>query len=81
MWWSKPVRVLIGSNTTYVVATNERAAELMLGTEWPGSESALHRKARVAILKSMDRPDDPASARAARRAFEAAAREAGILKE
>lgn len=81
MRWSNPVRVLIGPNTTYVVATNERAAEMLLGDGWPGKEAAVHLRARRAILRAMDKPDDPGPMHGAQRAFEDAAREAGILIE
>lgn len=81
MWWTNPVRVLIGSNKTYNVTSSERAAELLLGDGWPNRDSARHLRARQAVLRAMEKPDDPGPMHAAQRAFADAAREAGILME
>jgi len=80
-WWPTPVRVLIGPNKTYNVTSNEQAAELLLGDGWPNRKGARHLHARKAVLRSMEKPGDPGPMHGAMRAFEAAAREAGILME
>jgi hypothetical protein len=77
-WWSEPVRVMVGNGTALNVSTNDQAASVLL-REWPASEGARLVRAKKAVLRSMERPDDPGTRYSARRAFEAAAREAGIL--
>lgn len=81
MWWRSPVRVMVGASTAYNVTSNTLAAELLLGEAWPGKGSARHLRAREAVLRSMERPADAVATIAAQKAFEAAAREAGILME
>ena len=79
-WWDRPVRVMISNSTAYNVQTSERAAEILL-FNWPRDTGEKHLRARQAIVRAMEHPEDPGPTIAARRAFEAAAREAGILAE
>ncbi len=76
--WERPVRVLIGNSTAYNVTTLERAAELLMN-DWPEGAGSL--RAKQAIVRAMERPNDPGTAYSARQAFEAAAREADLLVE
>lgn len=76
--WDEPVRVQIGSSTAFNVTTNYRTAELLLG-KWPVPASEQLTRAKASILRARERPDDPGTQLAARRAFEAAANEAGGL--
>lgn len=78
-WWDKSVRISLDGRVAINVNSNEAAAELLLGADWPGKRSKRHLYARETILMSADRPDDPGAAIAARMAFEAVAREAGVL--
>lgn len=75
-WWSRPVHVAVSNGTSVVVNNNRLAAEMLL--KWPleGSEKAAW--ARRAILRSMERPDDPGPLLSAQMWFEAAAEEAGL---
>ncbi len=77
-WWSEPVRVAVSGGTAVNVSSNGEAAKMLL-EEWPEEAGEKHLRARQTILRSMNRPDDPGTLYAARMAFEAAAREAGIL--
>lgn len=76
-WWSEPVRVEIGTGTALNVNNSVQAARLLL-EEWPHKGPKALR-ARAAILKALERPDDPEVLDAAREAFVAAAGEAKIL--
>lgn len=79
-WWSEPVRVAVSGGTAVNVSSNGEAARMLL-EEWPEEAGDKHLRARQTILRSMDRPGDPGTLYAARMAFEAAAREAGMLRE
>lgn len=77
-WWDRPVKVLVDSNTTHHVTRPNRAADLLLH-DWPEFYSPAYERAKVAILKAMEEPEDADLNEASRLAFEEAAREAGIL--
>lgn len=77
-WWDRQVRVMIGSSTTHNVTRPNRAADLLLN-EWPDEGGPAYRKAKEAVLRAMEDPDDASLNVASRLAFEEAAREAGIL--
>lgn len=78
--FSPPVRVALGKlgNVTFTVSTPERAAEVLL-QEWPTEGGSKHLAARKAVLKALEAARDARAAQRARKAFEAAADEAGIL--
>lgn len=78
-WWPDTVRVQIGSRTVFNVNSNEQAAHLLMN-EWP-LKGDRYVRAMEAVLRSMEKPNDPGPRHAAFRDFEAAAREAGILVE
>lgn len=78
LWWSEPVRVAISSGTAVNVTSNAQAAKMLLD-EWPEESGEKLLRARQTILRSMESPDDAGTLLAARLAFEAAARAAGIL--
>ncbi len=79
LWFSPPVSVWIRAPKMirYNVNNVPRAAELLL-TEWPVEGGKAHRKAQSACLDCLEGRCD---ADAVRKAFEEAAREAGILHE
>lgn len=77
-WWGRPVPIVVGSNTTHHVTRPSAAAELLLH-DWPAEGGPAYTIAKVAILKALEDPDDDRLSGAARKAFEEAAREAGIL--
>lgn len=77
-WWDRPVKVLVGSNTTHHITRPSAAADLLLH-DWPEFYGPDYERAKVAILKAMENPDDVSLNVASRLAFEEAAREAGIL--
>lgn len=77
-WWDRQARVMIGSSTTHNVTRPSRAAELLMN-EWPDAGGPAYRKAKEAVLRAMEDPDDDELNSASRHAFEEAAREAGIL--
>lgn len=77
-WWDRPVKVLVGSNTTHHITRPSAAADLLLH-DWPEFYGPAYERAKVSILKAMDDPDDASLNAASRLAFEEAAREAGIL--
>lgn len=79
-WWNRPVHVALGSGTEVTVNSNEKAASLLLN-HWPENSIQQQQWACRALLRSMERPDDPGTLHAARQAFEAAAQAAGILVE
>lgn len=61
-----------------VFLERNRAADLLLN-EWPDESGSAYRKAKEAVLRAMEYPDDNGLNAASRLAFEEAAREAGIL--
>lgn len=77
-WWDRQVRVMIGSSTAHNVMRPSHAAELLMN-EWPAEGGPDYRKAKEAVLRALESPDDGSLNVASRRAFEDAAREAGIL--
>lgn len=79
-WWSSPVHVAVSNRLSVAVTSTERAAELLL-YEWPGEDTDRVRTARRALLRAMERQDDSRRLTAARKAFAAAADEAGILMD
>lgn len=76
--WSKPVRIKVGMGSAVDVTSNGQAAKMMMD-EWPIPAGDKLLRARVAVLRSMQRPDELDALAAARAAFEAAAEEAHIL--
>ena len=78
--FDKPVRVALGraGSVTFNVTTPEQAAEKLL-MEWPVEAGKRHLAARKAVLKAMEHAHDVLLLAKARKAFEAAAEEAGIL--
>jgi hypothetical protein len=79
--FDKPVRVALGpaGNVTYVVSTPLQAAQKLLN-EWPDVTGNRQLAARKAVLKAMENAQDALLRAKARKAFEEAAREAGILQ-
>jgi len=79
--FDKPVHVALGpyGNILYIVDTPRMAADKLLN-QWPAEPGKQHLAARKAILKAMENDQDAALAAKARKAFEAAAQEAGILR-
>ena len=73
-WWNKPVAVR-KSGITYQVNNVLHAANMLLD-EWPDTSAAAW-KARSACMAALEGGDKDA----AREAFEAAARAAGVLVE
>lgn len=75
--FDRPVRILTGKGRTVArnVETTLEAAKYLLDPKWPsaGKRHLAARKACLAVLDGLK------EARAARKAFEAAADEAGIL--
>lgn len=78
--FDKPVRVVLGKNGNIisVISRPEQAAEKLL-YEWPGERGSKHLAARTAVLKAMENAHDRTLRAQARKAFEAAAKDAGIL--
>jgi len=61
-----------------MVSTPERAAEVLL-QEWPTEGGSKHLAARKAVLNALEAARDARASQRARKAFEAAADEAGML--
>lgn len=78
-WWDKPVNVFVTDSSVVAVTRLGRAVELLLG-DWPGDGPA-YLEARKAALEAYSNPDDVLAQAKARKAFEEAAREAGILAD
>ncbi len=76
-WWDRPVWV-IASRGPQEVARPDHAADL-LENGWPEKSSAAYRLATEAVGNALSDPDSTSARQTARLAFEAAAREAGIL--
>lgn len=78
--FSPPVRVALGKagNITHVVTSAERAADILLN-DWPAEGGRKHLAARRAVLRALEAARDAKAASDARKAFAAAASEAGIL--
>lgn len=77
-WWDRPVPILVGSNTTQHVTKPSAAADLLLH-DWPEFRGPAYEKAKVALLKALEAPENATLSAASRLAFEEAARETGIL--
>lgn len=75
-----PVRVALGKtgNVTHVVTSAERAADILLN-HWPSKGGRKHLASRRAVLRALEAARDAKAASEARKAFAAAADEAGIL--
>lgn len=80
VWWDRPVHVLIGNNQTYHVTRADTAAELLLDG-WPDRSGPAFARAVVAIDMAVRHSENQDAQHVGRMAFEAAAREAGILLE
>lgn len=78
--FSPPVRVALGKagNVTHVVTSAEKAADVLLN-RWPTEGGRKHLAARKAVLRALEAARDAKAASDARKAFAAAASEAGIL--
>ncbi len=78
--FSPPVRITLGraGNVAHAVTSPEKAAEILLA-EWPTGWTPKHLAARKAVLKAMENAHAGAAMARARKAFAAAAEEAGIL--
>lgn len=78
--FSPPVRVTLSKagNVTHVVTSAERAADILLN-DWPSEGGRKHLAARKAVLRALEAAGDAKAASDARKAFTAAAEEAGIL--
>lgn len=78
--FTPPVRVALGKvgNITHVVTSAERAADILLN-DWPTEGGRKHLAARKAVLRALEAARDAKAANEARKAFAAAAIEAGIL--
>lgn len=76
--FDEPVAIAVSTGTSVHVASARKAAEVLLN-EWPGdSATAKHIAARKSCLAVLE---GTRKAIVARRAFAAAAEEAGILRE
>jgi hypothetical protein len=75
--FDEPVKVQLLPGKILVVTSAKRAAECLL-YEWPDKQGRKHRTARQACLDVLG---GIKQARAAQRAFKAAAKEAAILVE
>lgn len=76
-WFSPGVRVAFGRvGQSVIVSSTEKAAELLLDERWPRPDGRKHLAARKACMAVLDGQKE---ARHARKAFEAAAKEADIL--
>lgn len=80
-YFDKPVRIALGKagRITYMVSRPDQAAEKLL-FDWPIATGSAHLAARKAVLKAMENAQDTTLRAKARKAFEAAAVEAGILR-
>ncbi len=78
-WWDRPVRVELGAGKAVNVNNNQQAAEVLLDEAWPDRDGARAVRAREAVLRAMERPDDPGPTIVAERAFIAAAEDANVL--
>jgi hypothetical protein len=80
MRFEKPVRVAVtpARNVGKVVDTPEQAAEVLL-YKWHAPSGRKHLRARKAVLAAMESAQDRVKAEAARKAFVAAAEDAGLL--
>ncbi|MEO4000285.1 DUF982 domain-containing protein [Mesorhizobium sp. CAU 1732] len=78
--FEKPVRIALGryGAVAHIVTSPRQAAEKLL-MEWPTEPGKRHLAARKAVLEAMENARDGALVAKARKAFEAAAAEAGIL--
>lgn len=74
--FDKPVHVMLKPGKILVVGSTREAAEKLLVPGWPNAASRKHRAARQACLDVLQGIKD---ARAARKAFAAAAEEADAL--
>lgn len=82
MRFDKPVTVAVGpSGGTYKrVDDPHKAGEVLLDKKtWQAPNTAKHLAARKAVLKALENAHDGMLAAKARKAFEEAGREAGIL--
>ena len=76
--FDQTVPVMLRRGRIHMVGSAREAAEKLL-FEWPGDmQAAKHRAARAACLRALEGLGE---ARKARRAFEAAAKDAGILAD
>ena len=78
-WWDKPVHVFTSDSTVVAVSRLSRAVDLLMNG-WPGDGPA-YLEARKAALAAHSKPNDKRAQVKARKAFEEAAREAGILAD
>lgn len=78
-WWDRPVWVT-APHGVREVARPDQAADL-LRNGWPEKASDAYRLATEAVSSSLKDPDSTSARQTARLAFEAAAREAGILDQ
>ena len=82
MRFDPPVRVATGKagNVIRAVTDAEQAARMLLDEDWPAEPMARRQvAARLAVLAALERAQDPVRAERARKAFAAAADEAGVL--
>lgn len=82
MRFDPPVRVATGKagNVIKAVTDAEKAAHMLLDADWPADQKARRQiAARKAVLAALERAQDPVRAERARKAFAAAAQEAGVL--
>lgn len=79
--FDRPVRVTLGPHGTvsYIVTSPREAAEKLLHDDWPANTGKRQMAARVALLEALENARDVTLAAKARKAFEDAADEAGIL--
>lgn len=81
-WCGSPVRVATGraGNIIRVVTDAEQAARMLLAEEWPADKATRRQvAARKAVIAALEHAMDPLRAERARKAFERAADEAGVL--
>lgn len=82
MRFDRPVRVASGPAGNIIIAVGdaERAGTMLLGDDWPADKAARRQvAARKAVIAALEHAMDPVRAERARKAFEAAADEAGVL--
>lgn len=84
MRFDKPVTVALGPSGSISQRVDDpmKAGEVLLDAKtWQAPNTAKHKAARKAVLKALENAHDAMLAAKARKAFEQAAVEAGLLRE
>ena len=75
-WFSRRIPIQFAGTAIFDVSNLEWAGELLLDPRWPKKKGRAYNAAVMAILEG-----GAADVAAAEKAFEAAARDAGVLRE